>query len=293
MTNVLVTEQASGRILVLDPGVAWSAPAPELWSWRPPNAGRGAKIDNLWGLPTDARLRSVDGGQRLLVSDSLGLVAIVAYPEGGEPIWSADLGPQANPHGIELLPGGNVAVAASTGNFVRLYAAWGGKPTQRCVTAELPDAHQVLWDATRETLWALGRAHLVEYVMDGTPARPSLVRRRRHRLPTSDGHDLQPVPHDADRLWLTTRYGVHQFRKSSARFDEDFRWSDALYRSQVKSIGTDPVTGWVLQTKPDAAGPEHWWTDHLDLFLGARRRRTNRLPGTRIYRARWLHPDSN
>lgn len=62
MTNVLLTEQASGRVLVLDPGVAWSAPDPELWAWRPPNPGRGPKMDDLWGLPTDARLRSGDGG---------------------------------------------------------------------------------------------------------------------------------------------------------------------------------------------------------------------------------------
>jgi hypothetical protein len=58
----------------------------------------------------------------MAVSDSYGFIAVVSHP-GKVKKWSATAGRTANVHGIELLPNGNVAAAASSGGWVRVCTA--------------------------------------------------------------------------------------------------------------------------------------------------------------------------
>jgi len=120
---VALTDQKAGdpRILVMDYGQKdWSSDNPRavLWSWQPADSG----IDPAgWRLPTEAKLRnnSLWGGKWVAVCDSVGFMAVVSYP-GKKVKWSLNAGKSSNVHGIELLPNGNVAAAASTGGWVRI-----------------------------------------------------------------------------------------------------------------------------------------------------------------------------
>jgi hypothetical protein len=282
--------------MVLDPQKDWSSPANVTWSWCP-RMHPDADIDDAsWGLPNDARLRRDNSTEQryVLISDSNGLLASVPYPRGGPVAWSVNAGAAANPHGIERLPDGNVAAAASTGGWIRLYAARQGQHCAECAEDALPGAHEVLWDASRQTLWAVGMDALIEYAVGGTRAAPTLTRLAVHDLPTSGGHDLQPVGGEPKMLWVTTVAGVYWFDPASGEFTRaDHPRAADLHRVDVKSVATDAASGTVLQTTPKPGNLSTWCTDQVDLFIGAGAPVSRILPGAQIYRARWFHESSN
>ncbi|WP_022919661.1 DUF6528 family protein [Ruania albidiflava] len=294
-TPIVLTEQAEPEILVMDPTADWSTDEARLWAWSPgPDSDLNAP-DEAWYHPDDARLRTDErtGEQFVMVSDSFGLLAQVPYPAGGRVAWSVDGTHEASPHGIELLPDGNVAAAASGGDWVRIYTASQGRDSEEFVEAELIGAHQVLWSDQDDLLWALGDDELVTFEIGGTPAEPSLERTATYDLPTSGGHDLQPVSGDQDRVWVTTVYSVFQFVKSEQKWDLRYPRYDELYRVNVKSIGTDAASGTVLETAVQPENPCGHCTDHVDLFTGTDGRSTLTLPDSEIYRARWFDEESN
>ncbi len=287
-TPVVVTEQASGGILVLDTDQDWATESAVRWSWRP--EVEADDPDRPWRCPTDARLRrDASGQQYLLVADSYGLLAMVRYPEGGAAAWSVHAGAAANPHGIELLPGGNIAAAASTGGWVRIYPA--SQPDATGYAEDrLPGAHEVLWRADDGGLWAIGDTLLVRYEVGGPAAAPTLRRAASHDLPTAGGHDLQPDAGEPGLLWVTTRHGVYRFDTVAGEF---VAGAPAWDRPDVKSVGTDRRSGAVLQTTPQPDEECGWGTDRVDFFVGEEPRVSKTLPGARIYRARWFATDSN
>lgn len=294
-TPVVVTDQASRRILVLDHDRDWSEEAAVLWWWRPDADSGVEDPEGSWRLPTDARLRrdASTEQQYVLVSDSFGLLAAVRYPQGGAVAWSVNAGAAANPHGIERLPDGNIAAAASTGGWVRLYTASQGPRSDGHVEDRLPGAHEVLWRDDMRALWAVGDDLLVEYDVGGSPASPTLRRRACYDLPTEGGHDLQPVAGDPQRLWVTTVHGVYQFDTVAGEFVAGPPRGTALDRPNVKSVGTDRRSGAVLQTTPKLGNECEWCTDQVDFFAGDSRQGSRTLPGAQIYRARWFSADSN
>lgn len=295
VTPIIVTEQASHRILVLDPNGDWSSERAVLWSWKPgPESGIRDHIGS-WGLPNDARLRkdSSTGQQFVMVSDSNGLLAAVRFPQGGQLAWSADVGHAANPHGIERLPNGNVAAAASTGGWVRVYAASQGRRSDVYAEERLPGAHEVLWSIELRMLWAVGDDLLVKYDVGGTSAAPTLLRLASFALPTSGGHDLQPVSGEPGALWVTTVSGVYRFDVTAEEFTVVYPRQPELDRADVKSVGTDGRSGAILQTTPKAGNPCSWCTDEVLVFVGTRGRMAKTLPGAEIYRARWFDEQGN
>src|SRR5690606_14108409 len=109
---VAVTDQASGRILVLDPAVAdWSDPAALRWSWSPKDV---YVMTVGWVLPSGVKLRrsEVWSGEWMVVVNSQGLAAIDPYPAGDSYKWFRVI--DGNLRSAELLPDGNIALAAST-----------------------------------------------------------------------------------------------------------------------------------------------------------------------------------
>lgn len=283
---IALTDQATGdpRILLMDyDQTNWAAsnPAAVVWSWRPSDSG----IDpTAWGLPTEAKLRnsSVWGGQWMIVSDSYGFLGVISYP-GKLKKWSINAGKSSNVHGVELLPNGNVAAAASTGGWVRVYTASQGPSSSQYVQYDLPDAHNVLWDPQKQVLWALGKDKLVQLRIGGTAAAPTLTEVATTTLLAGGGHDLEPKYGDSDKLWITTGSSTWIYDKTTGK--------ETSYQSVVvyKSINNQISTGQVIETRPHASCKQSsWCTDVIEFFSPS----TTRVrPGAAVYRARIWNPN--
>lgn len=282
---IAVTDQASGRILVLDPAVAdWNDPRAVRWSWSPADAGSVAVG---WGLPSGVKLRrsEVWGGEWMLVVDSRGLAAIVPYPAGDRYQWLHVI--DGNLHSAELLPDGNIALAASTGGWVRIYTSSQGTSSRHYVEYPLPGAHGVLWDPTLELLWAVGDHHLVGLRVLGTPEAPELETVIRSELPTPWGHDLSPVYGDPDRLWVSTNTRVYQYIKSTDTWVTQFAGGNQLNLPYVKGVGNQP-SGRVALTQQKAGTLYTWTTDTVTLLYPYA---TRTMDGAAFYKARIWSPE--
>lgn len=289
-TPIVLTEQSEPEIVVMDPTADWTTDRARLWSWSPGPESELNAPESAWLHPDDARLRTDDqtGQQYVMVSDSYGLLAQVPYPDGGKVAWSIDGTFDAGPHGIDLLPTGNVAAAAAKGGWVRIYTASQGRNSEEYTEAHLEGAHQVLWSDADQLLWAVGDDELVSFEVGGTDAEPTIERAGTYELPTTGGHDIQPVSGDDDRLWVTSVYSVFQFVKTTEKWDLRYPRYRELYTVNVKSIATDRASGAILESVVQPENACSYCTDHIDLYIGDEGRETLTLPGSQIYRARWF-----
>lgn len=282
---IALTDQKPGdpRILLMDYGQKdWSSNNPRavVWSWRPSDSG----IESAgWKLPTEAKLRnsSVWGGQWMATCDSYGFMAVISYP-GKIRKWSLDAGRKENVHGIELLPNGNVAAAASTAGWVRIYTASQGPFSSDYVQYNLPDAHDVLWDPKRQVLWALGKNKLVQLRIEGTAAKPIISEVSTKILSVDSGHDVEPKYGDPNKLWITAGRSTLIYDKTTGM--------DLPYQniSSYKSINNQS-DGQIVETRPHATCKyDSWCTDVIEFFSPDDIRVR---PDAAIYRARVWNPN--
>ncbi|MFH9352791.1 DUF6528 family protein [Kitasatospora sp. NPDC017646] len=286
--QVVVADQGSRRVFVLESAEELMAHqgSDELsvvWSWTADRAPDLADLSpaSSWTGPDEAKSRIRQGRRYLLTTASGGLAAVVDTATGRSR-WAADLGPVVNPHSIELLPDGNVAVVAS-GGWVRLYAASQGPRATAYTEFGLPGAHGVLWDGPSGLLWVLGDEALVALRVGGTPAAPTLTAVRTAPLPDRGGHDLAPVLAAPGPFWLSTLRGLWQYDPAADRFTP-VHLADPAAERDVKSIGDDPGTGRLLTVAPDHLAPCDWCTSAIRLH---RPEGVRTLRGTRLYKARW------
>ncbi|MEV4436882.1 DUF6528 family protein [Streptomyces sp. NPDC049585] len=288
---IVAADQATRSVYVLDAErTRWDADDAEdgpesgvLWSWTADGRSGLADLDpaTTWTNPSEVKFRTLDGRRYLLATASGGLAAVIGYPGRGV-YWAADTG-TGNAHSIDLLPDGNVAVAASTGGYVRLYAASAGPRATRHAQVPLPGAHGVHWDPRTGLLWALGSRQLLALDVDGPADDPGLTVVRRVPLPSGGGHDLAPVLTRPGRLWVTTASAVYQYSTTERAFVA-YAQQSRISGPDVKSIGDDPRTGRVLVARPERGHPCEWCTSTLVLY---------RPDGTRtllhggMYKARW------
>lgn len=174
----------------------------------------------------------------------------VSYPEG-KLLWETENIGQ-NGHAIEMLPNGNIAVASSSGNTIRIFNASQGKSGTSYSAVTLEDAHGVLWDPSLNILWGIGKTALCAYEIKGTASSPQLaeVVSMRVTLPKAGGHDLFPVYGDSGNLWITGK-NVYQFNKSQKMFTTNYAGSAVLNKASTKSIGNFPNSKTVLRVIPN------------------------------------------
>ncbi|MFD9793617.1 DUF6528 family protein [Streptomyces sp. NPDC059070] len=294
-----------------------------------------------WGGGTDHRLRPAgDYGQAagdavMVVADgNSGFVGVIPYPSLSGYKWAYNVGDAdvSNVHGAELLPGGNVAVALSRTGTVAVYARSTGDPTSPAPgpakplsSKPLEAAHEVLYDPSSKSLWAVGGHALVRYPYDlatgtlGDAESFALPRQISQGKPAPAwGHDLEPVYGDPDRLWVAANAGIVQFSKSgrpgcykgserwpladqmsgdmTSRWCTDYQAEKELnVQPLVKSVGNDPVSGQRLTTCADGCEGSNTTPSYTTSWLrfvttGGDTKVTRWWDQSQHYRARWMVP---
>jgi hypothetical protein len=290
---IALTDQASHSIVVLDAGKDWSSEQAVHWSWTP-SAGNGFPEPVAgWGNPSDVKLRysSQHSCLCMLVVDSRGLAAMISYDDKATRLWSGFA--KGNLHAAELLPDGNIALAASHGSFVRVYTSSQGADSHHYVEQTLPGGHGVLWDPQLRLLWAVGDEYLTAFSIEGTPSEPVLreLTDMRSTLPSLYGHDLSPVYGSPDLLWVTTNGGVYQYTKSSRTWSDSFELSEQVQHRMVKSVGNFP-NGDVVHARPKSGSLHSWTTDIVEIST-SEGTKTLVKPEAALYKARVWRADYN
>ncbi|GHK00701.1 hypothetical protein SY2F82_24980 [Streptomyces sp. Y2F8-2] len=255
-----------------------------LWSWSPASDTELADLrpSGSWINVSEAKQVETPDGTLLLTCASGGMA--VAYNRGrGFTYWATNVARSSNLHSLEMLPDGNIAVAASTGGYVRLYTSSQGPRSSHYVQHPLPGAHAVSWDAGQRLLWALGASELHALAVTGTRAAPGITLQRRLALPDEDGHDLAPVVGAPDDRWVTTGRHVYRVSLTSGKFTRATAPS-GIDKAHVKSISQHPTTGQVIMVSPDDQTSCSWCSSRVDFVDPSGQ---DALIGTSVYKARW------
>jgi hypothetical protein len=243
------------------------------WSWR---------AEDRPEIPADLRMRfgttddckPVDGGAAILITSSGGAVALVERATGRAVFWAA----VENAHSAEMLPGGRILVAGSTGKAGNRLALFDRtQPGKELASVPLQGAHGAVWDPETRTVWALGETELHTYALEGwETATPALALQRRIDLPDAGGHDLRAVP-GTRHLVLTTRKNVWTLDRDCLMFEPHGRLGS---REGVKCVDVHPGTGRIAFVQAETS----WWASRVRFQSPAGELH---LPGERIYKARW------
>ena len=225
---VALTNQGESLLEVYDISSGKLDKSTRVWSYQTP-------YYNIAG--TKLRHSETHGDVALIVCGS-GYGCMVSYP-AGELLWSTNMAAN-NPHSIELMPNGVIAIASSTGAEIRFFTTAEKASKKIDARVALEDAHGVLWDEQNQVLWAVGRTVLTAYQVvlnaDGTVTVTEDASRRA-TIPSDHAHDLAPVYGDSNELWITTGSSVYRFNKTSKTFYIDYAGREYLNRANVKGVG--------------------------------------------------------
>ena len=225
---VALTNQGESLLEVYDLSGGKLDDSTRVWSYK-------MKYYNIAG--TKFRHSETHGDVALAVCGS-SYGCMISYP-AGELLWYTETAAN-NPHSIELMPNGVIAIASSTGAEVRFFTTTEKFAKKPAAMMPLADAHGVLWDEQNQVLWAVGRTVLTAYRValnaDGTVT-VSEDTSRRATIPSDHAHDLAPVYGDPNELWITTGSHVYRFNKTTKTFSTDYAGHEYLDRANVKGVG--------------------------------------------------------
>lgn len=225
-----------------------------LWRWQADNSVKGLSEEYVNRLRTIDECKVVDNNRKMLVTSSSGCCVLIDIATK-EVLFYATA---RNAHSAELLPEGRIAVALSVhnsglGNALELYDI--DQPDKCLYRDSLYSGHGVVWNAKRNSLFALGYQELRQYKLkDWQCDSPSLERVATWTLPINEGHDLSAV--DDDRMLISGYEGVLWFNITTGEFSPFEPLKDV---KNVKSVNLDPQSGRLIFTK----GEESWWTHHV------------------------------
>ncbi|RED52747.1 DUF6528 family protein [Cohnella lupini] len=272
---VVGADQKDNKIVVYNQNSPdWNDSGSVVWSWKPTTAEGFRNIGKYTNV-SDAKLRYSDfyGGYVALTTASGGFVGVIDY-ETGESLFSRNNVVENNPHSIELLPDGNIAVASSTGNAITLYASSQGDSNGYYSRVSLPGAHGVTWDPKRDVLWAIGDYQVVAYKITGTAEQPVLTLQEdlATDLPFVQGdigawgHDLYPVYGNNDLFWVVTGDNVFQFNAATLTVSTDYEGYNDIYSKNMKSIGNQPFSGTIIRAVPNETLNPNWNTEKVEIY---------------------------
>jgi endonuclease/exonuclease/phosphatase family metal-dependent hydrolase len=228
----------------------WTIDA-RLMNWSATTAkGYSAAEASAWGDPRDVRLRmSPWGGVWVAAAGNLATIAIRST---GNRQWAVNTGTGSTPHGVELLPNGNIVVAARDANWVRIYNSSQGSSSTGYTQFNITAPTAVLWDPVanviRVTGSMSGTSVLAALTVGGTAAAPTLTENTslRSTLPTAVGQDVTDFAGDGNKLWVCTNTGVYTYNKTTKAFTAIGSYA---FRSGVKAC-VNQISGRLIQASP-------------------------------------------
>lgn len=270
---VAITDQKSNRVVVMHRD-SWTE-GTRVRSW---TAGGGG-----WFNLSDVKFRRAEGFGRVAVvagsGGNVGVYDVKPTKDQGvaDLLWAAT--PGGNPHAAERIPGSGCIVSASSedGGYLTLFAPKDVRRPEtlaKVQTLSFPCSHGVLWDPTRQVLWALGYDELRSYTIAGTGRAARLTRTTRTLTFDGIGHDLQPDYADRSKLLITTSAGGYEVDVAT------LTTRTLMTGAGLKSLSRH-VSGEYLWTKSDITRGRTWTTPTVRFTSGTRSR-----SGDEIYKAR-------
>ena len=183
-------------------------------------------------------------GDVFLATGSGGDAIAVSY-KTKEVVWNVS--GIYNAHSIEMLPNGDIIVAAS-GDSDDDYSDGGlhyfpAGSRKESAFLSLPYAHAVHWDPENNCLWSIGFEGIVSVIVDGEGEDATMVKDpdKCYEMTNFTGHDLAPVYGNKGALWVTTGSHVYQFDKNTKTFSTDYAGHEVLDRKDIKGVGNSLI----------------------------------------------------
>ncbi len=264
---IVMAEQSQNRI-----AIANVKTGKIIWSWKAAESKVSPEHYEWFNNPSDAKV--VYGGKYVLMSASGGACALIRISDK-KMMFYAKAG--HNPHSAELLPDGNIVCAASTGNSLTVF---------KTDTVNFPEhvlqrsfycnfAHNVVWDRKRNLLWTADMKQIKSWRYNFDCNDPRLLSVDSLAFADQEGHDLFPVP-GQDALYLSTGDKMWIYHIPQNRLEQVITKYNGIKSISSASKDKTPI---IVVPK------EQWWTDEvLDLHGNS----VFRIPGLKIYKARWI-----
>jgi len=165
-------------------------------------------------------------GDVILLTSSGGRAWMVSYP-GKKILWSVSgIG---NAHSIEMLPNGDIVVAAS-GNSTIDYKDGGlhyfpAGSTEESAFFSLPFAHAAVWDPDNECLWSVGFPGVVAVRTFPSDGKVQLVQDEDLGCKKKDftGHDMVPMFGQDGKFLVSDDSCVYVFDSKTGSMGMEFR----------------------------------------------------------------------
>lgn len=219
--------------------------------------------------------KAFNHGDELVITSSGGGIAVIDRATQKVKFYACI----PNAHSAELLPGNRIVVAGSLhsqGNCLEVFDL--GRSEKPLFRDTLYLGHGVLWDPSRQILYALGYDRINQYELKNwSTSQPVLKLLKTTMLPSLSGHELQRHQSE-DSLIISTVGHVWLFDKASSTFNPFGPLAD---RKDVKSTSYNPY----LKLQTFTVAEQSWWT-HRVYFLGTGRFLS--FPAINVYKAHWI-----
>lgn len=266
---LLLAEQSQNRISVVN-----ATNGTFFWNWKAGvNNNVSAAHVSWFTNPSDAK--RVYNGLYILATASGGGVALIRQSDKKAVFYA---NPGGNPHSAELLPDGNTVTASSTGGYLMIHKMdtlhHPSTAFTRKITQE--DAHNVVWDKTRQRLWSASKNKLYAYSYNFSCTSPNLTLVKTVTLPAGNAHDLFPV-YGQDSLWISTSNKVWVVNLNTDAVTE------VSTLARIKSVSSGG-TGYPTVVLQGLNATDWWNTKVINMNTGAT---VFEGTGLKIYKARW------
>ena len=267
---IILAEQSQPQILIVNVETDKT-----VWDWKPSEFIKESEHIKWFGNPSDAKV--VYNGEYVLMCASGGACALIRIADK-KLMFYAYAG--KNPHSAEILPDGNIVCASSTDSRLTIFKtdtiSFPDGVTQQSFYCDF--AHNVVWDKKRNLLWTADRNQIKSWKYNFQCDNPQLTAVDSMVFEDHSGHDLFPVS-GKDALFLSTASKMWIFDIAQ----REFKQIETSYED-IKSISAKTNRDVPVIVTPK----EQWWTDEIIDLNG---NTIVRLPGMKIYKARWVTPN--